>query len=273
MRVTFAKLRSPHWCKSQVASTRRWSSVPQETAPAKFYYAVNKPYGMLSQFTSDSPNHTNLKALRIPRNDVYAAGRLDQDSEGLLILSNDARFINKVLGSKTTKEYLAQVDGLINSAHVERLMSKVGIEIKVKDKENKSVLYRCKPALRVEVASPPLVSNFELPENKAHISHRLWPEEHVRRRKNQPTQFLSVALAEGKNRQVRKMLTAVGLPVVRLIRTSVGLLKLLETPELGRPGSLLEIAPEDVLGPSWDMSTDAPKDEIIDFTRRRTNNK
>lgn len=217
----------------------------------KSYFAVNKPYNYLSQFTSDKDNHQTLKSLGIYRNDVYAAGRLDQDSEGLLLLSNDSDFIRRCQSKHIVKEYLVQVDGAATMEQLQALTASPGkIEIKVKQGKSsrKEGPYRCRPMTKAEVAEAPVFDNFVMPPVGS-LADRLWRETHVRRRKDKPTQFLRVGLREGKNRQVRKMLAAVGLPVLRLIRTKIGHLDLeANLLELGTPGSVWEVTNDQVLG-------------------------
>ena len=164
------------------------------------YVAFYKPYGVLSQFTPEN-GHDGLGNFGLPE-EVYAAGRLDLDSEGLLILTNDGRFIKRLLDPAFghARSYLVQVDGAITREAVERLRK--GVVIKG---------YKTKPCLAEIIKEP---SN--LPE-------RTPP---VRFRKNIPTSWIKLTLREGKNRQVRHMTAAVGFPTLRLIRVSIGNLSL-----------------------------------------------
>lgn len=164
------------------------------------YIAFYKPYGVLSQFTPEA-GHPALDGFGFPP-DVYAAGRLDHDSEGLLLLTDDGRFVKKLLDPAFAhpRSYLAQVDGQITPQAVEKLQK--GVVIKG---------YRTKPC-RAEIQSVPP----ELPDR----------DPPVRFRKNIPTSWVRLTLTEGKNRQVRHMTAAVGFPTLRLVRVSIGRLKL-----------------------------------------------
>ncbi|WP_020533901.1 pseudouridine synthase [Flexithrix dorotheae] len=180
------------------------------------YFVIYKPYGMLSQFSDDNGRATLGELFSFPK-DVYPVGRLDQDSEGLLILTNDKNLNHKLLNPvfKHKRKYWVQVDGAITKQAVEQLAN--GVEIKV----NKSQ-YRTLPASAMAIETPE-----KLPERNPP----------VRFRKNIPTSWLSLELTEGKNRQVRKMTAKVGFPTLRLIRVAIGKF------ELGsmQPGDVLEI--------------------------------
>ncbi|MBR4127222.1 MAG: pseudouridine synthase [Alphaproteobacteria bacterium] len=164
------------------------------------YIAFYKPYGVLSQFTAEG-GHEGLSGFGLPSG-VYAAGRLDHDSEGLLLLTDDGRFVKKLLDPAFghSRSYWVQVDGAITSQAVEGLSK--GVVIKG---------YQTKPC-QVEMISEPV----DLPE-------RMPP---IRFRKNIPTSWIRMTLTEGKNRQVRHMTAAVGFPTLRLIRASIGNLTL-----------------------------------------------
>ena len=156
----------------------------------------NKPFGVLSQFTPEA-GHRALNEFGFPPG-VYAAGRLDHDSEGALILTDNGRLVKKLLDPKFEhpRTYLAQVDGQITQEAVDQL--KKGVIIKG---------YRTKPC-RAEIVDPP--------EN---LWERVPP---IRYRANIPTSWVRLTLIEGKNRQVRHMTAAVGFPTLRLIRVQVG---------------------------------------------------
>lgn len=164
------------------------------------YYAVFKPYGMLSQFTSEG-GHKTLKDLnfKFPI-DVYPVGRLDADSEGLILLTNDKRVNSKLLepANKHKKKYYIQVEGLITSEAISQLEKGV----RLNDKGN---IYHTLPATAAIIEEP------------------LLPERNppVRFRKNIPTSWLELTIHEGKNRQVRKMTAAVGFPALRLVRVEI----------------------------------------------------
>jgi 23S rRNA pseudouridine2457 synthase len=155
----------------------------------------NKPYDVLCQFRDDQGRRTLAEFIRVPR--VYPAGRLDQDSEGLLLLTDLGWLQNRIADPdhKLPKTYWVQVEGVPSAEVVERLAKGV----RLKDGMTK-------PA-SVAVISPP----------------RIWPRDPpIRVRLRVPTTWLSVTLVEGKNRQVRRMTAAVGHPTLRLVRWAVG---------------------------------------------------
>ena len=158
--------------------------------------ALNKPFGVLCQFTDVQGRPTLADWIR--QRDVYAAGRLDQDSEGLLLLTDDGKLAHRLTDPrhKEAKTYLAQVDGQIGTAALERLCRGVVLN-------DGATL----PAQAEAVGEPDW----------------LWPREPpVRFRKSIPTSWLQLTLREGRNRQVRRMTAAVGFPTLRLIRVQIG---------------------------------------------------
>ncbi|MGR3809487.1 pseudouridine synthase [Jiulongibacter sp. NS-SX5] len=173
------------------------------------YFLIHKPYGMLSQFTREG-GHLALSDLEFsfPKN-VYSVGRLDQDSEGLLIITNDNLLRQKLTDPKSekTKTYLVQVDGQITDEAL-KLLEK-GLKIKHKGKT-----YQTLPAKADHFKG-------EIPEER---------DPPVRFRKNIPTSWLTLSIGEGKNRQVRKMTAAVGFPTLRLIRIGIENLNLENLP-------------------------------------------
>jgi len=170
------------------------------------YYIIHKPYGMLSQFTKEHPDHQTLGELHPFSKDIYPVGRLDKDSEGLLILTNNGKLNHQLLDPKNRhrRTYWAQVEGIPTEENLEKLKS--GVEIKLK-----KGFYKTKP---IEV---------QILDEKIIIEERNPP---IRKRKNKPTSWLELTLKEGKNRQVRKMCAKIGFPVLRLIRVHIENLKL-----------------------------------------------
>jgi len=157
---------------------------------------------MLSQFTKEVPSHVTLADLDYKfGRDVYPVGRLDHDSEGLLILTNDKTLNAKLLSpkEKQPKQYWAQVERQPKDDDLAIL--KEGVTISVRGKK-----YKCAPAIAKVINH-----NVDVPE-------RVPP---IRVRKNIPTTWVKITLTEGKNRQVRKMLAGVGFPVLRLIRVEI----------------------------------------------------
>jgi 23S rRNA pseudouridine2457 synthase len=174
------------------------------------YFIINKPYGMLSQFTREAPEHQVLGDLTDFPPDVYPVGRLDRDSEGLLILTNDRR-MNEALLHPTRRHgrtYRVRVEGVITENALNQLRR--GVTIRAKGKT-----HTCAPLLAKALPR-------ELTQT---IPPRTPP---VRFRKSVPDGWLELTLTEGKNRQVRKMCAAVGLPVLRLIRVGIENLSLEE---------------------------------------------
>ena len=188
------------------------------------YFIIYKPYLVLSQFTKQNERHTTLRDVFDVPDDVYAVGRLDNDSEGLLILTNDKQLNNRLLHPSFghEREYWVQVDGLITSQAVEKM--KRGVDINVEGKT-----YRTQPCL------------VHIMEQVPGVAERNPP---VRFRKTVPTSWISIALTEGKNRQVRKMTAAAGFPTLRLIRYRiVGI-----TLDGMQPGEMIELPKETVYG-------------------------
>lgn len=160
----------------------------------------NKPYGVLSQFTPEA-GHRALNEFGFPEG-VYAAGRLDYDSEGALLLTDNGKLKHRLMDPKFEhpRTYLAQVDGQITPEAIAALTQ--GVVIKG---------YRTKPC-QAEIAKEP-----------DNLWERIPP---IRYRANIPTSWVRLTLVEGKNRQVRHMTAAVGFPTLRLIRVQIGNLQL-----------------------------------------------
>lgn len=175
------------------------------------HFIIHKPYGYLSQFVAD-PKKQKKKKLLSELHDfpagTMAIGRLDEDSEGLLLLTTDGKVSEHVRSSKIEKEYFAQVDGLMTSEAVEKLQQ--GVEVNI---EGVSYVTRqCKASI--------LALDPGFPER----SRRIRDDRHG------PTSWVSITLTEGKYRQVRKMTAAVGFPTLRLIRVRIGAIYLQDMP-------------------------------------------
>ena len=170
------------------------------------YYAFYKPYEVLSQFTPDHPGQDTLANYLQVEKDVYPIGRLDKDSEGLLLLSNDPTLNARVLNPKNThpKTYLVQCEGVPDDIALKELRS--GVKIRIKKK-----IHSCRPAEVTLLSEEPDLPPREPP---------------IRYRKTVPASWMELTLTEGKNRQVRRMCAAVGFPVLRLVRIQIGNLKL-----------------------------------------------
>lgn len=185
------------------------------------HFKIYKPPGVLSQFVNNQTKRKNKKLL----GDLYdfppgtmSIGRLDENSEGLLLLTTDGKLSERVRRKSVEKEYYVQVDGIINEEALLQITK--GLEIKLLNG-----FYTTLPCRAKKLDPAP---NVEAPKRKRSNRHG-------------PTSWISIILTEGKFRQVRKMTAAVGFPTIRLIRVRIG------NTHLGdfKPGDVQEYNPED----------------------------
>jgi 23S rRNA pseudouridine2457 synthase len=185
------------------------------------YFLIYKPFQVLSQFTSTEGKLCLKDILHVPT-DVYPVGRLDYDSEGLLLITNDKtinqQLLNPVFAHQRT--YWVQVEGAIIEAAIVQLSKGVSINVDGK-------IYKTKPA-QLEI----LPDSLEVPERNPPI----------RFRKSIPTSWVAIQITEGKNRQVRKMFAAVNFPVLRLIRSQIGSFTIKDM----QPSDLISLSHQDV---------------------------
>jgi 23S rRNA pseudouridine2457 synthase len=162
----------------------------------------NKPYQVLCQFSSEGDKKTLAEFLPGIAKDIYPVGRLDYDSEGLILLTNDKSINELMLDPKKKHErtYWVQVEGDITGEAVKLLER--GVQIQIDGKKHITL-----PAKATKIAEPMPLPDRDPP---------------IRFRQSIPTSWLSLTLTEGKNRQVRRMTAAVGFPTLRLIRCSIG---------------------------------------------------
>ena len=166
---------------------------------------VYKPFGMLSQFSGEGERKTLSELFSFPK-DVYPVGRLDAESEGLLILTNDKRLNYELLHPEKfhCRTYLVQVEGEAGQEDLKVIENGMWIRNRSRKVKTRNCMAR--------IVTPP-----------ACLAPRIPP---VRFRKNIPTSWIEITLTEGKNRQVRKMTAAAGFPALRLIRTGIEDLKI-----------------------------------------------
>jgi 23S rRNA pseudouridine2457 synthase len=180
----------------------------------------NKPYDVLSQFTDAAGRTTLADFIDLPG--VYPAGRLDRDSEGLLLLTDDGGLAHRLTHPRTRmwKTYWAQVEGRI----APEALAALAAGVRLKDGMTRPARARALPEPALWERDPP-----------------------IRYRANIPTSWLELQLREGRNRQVRRMTAAVGFPTLRLVRVAVGDWRLNDL----RPGAwrLLEVSPEPAAAP------------------------
>ncbi len=181
------------WSRKPIEKKRNQQAAADENSEIILF---NKPFQVLCQFTDEQGRATLAQYINEPG--FYAAGRLDRDSEGLLLLTNNGQLQQQISHPrfKIMKRYLVQVEGEATEAALKKL--RAGIELK----DGKTA-----PA-GASVTEPPAT---------------LWDRDPpIRHRQNIPTTWLEIAINEGRNRQVRRMTAAVGLPTLRLIRTHIG---------------------------------------------------
>lgn len=184
------------------------------------HYILHKPFGYISQFKTDVKKKKLLGDLFPFAEGTMSIGRLDEDSEGLLLLTTDGKTSELVRRKHIEKEYYAQIDGLITPEAIALLQQ--GVEIGIKGEKYQTL--PCKAFL--------LQPQPEFPER----SRKIRDERHG------PTCWISITLTEGKLRQVRKMCAAVGFPVLRLIRIRIGKTFLNDLPI----GSVIEVNSFDI---------------------------
>ncbi|WP_066633325.1 pseudouridine synthase [Labilibacter marinus] len=166
------------------------------------HYIIHKPEGFLSQFVNNEKKQKNKRLLgelyNFPKN-TMAIGRLDKNSEGLLLLTTDGKVSEQVRSKKIEKEYYVQLDGLITDEAIKRL--KQGVEIGFDGKRYTTLPCKVSRLNDIPVLTPP---------------------KKIRSDRHGPTSWVSICITEGKFRQVRKMTAAVGFPTLRLIRVRIG---------------------------------------------------
>jgi len=180
--------------------------------------AFHKPYGVLSQFTSDGSPNRPLAEFGFPKN-VYAIGRLDADSEGLLLLSDEARWNDKLLHPRHAheREYWAQVEKIPAREALDQLQRGVMIQ------DRKTLPCRAWLLEPQPVTGEILPAGQAVPVSQTVTVPKVFPRTPpIRFRKSVPDCWIGLELVEGKNRQVRRMTAAVGHPTLRLLRVRVG---------------------------------------------------
>jgi 23S rRNA pseudouridine2457 synthase len=185
------------------------------------YFLIYKPFQVLSQFTSTEGKLCLKDILHVPT-DVYPVGRLDYDSEGLLLITNDKSINQQLLHPQFAHQrtYWVQVDGAITKDALAALTKGITINVEGKSYKTKSAVLELLPdTLQVPDRNPP-----------------------IRFRKSIPTSWVSIQLTEGKNRQVRKMFAQVGFPVLRLIRAKLGNYSIQDM----QPGDCLSLTADEV---------------------------
>jgi 23S rRNA pseudouridine2457 synthase len=185
------------------------------------YFIVYKPYRTLSQFTSALNKKSLSDFFSVPKS-VYPVGRLDEDSEGLLILTNDKKLNHRLLYPSFAheREYWVQVEGEISNNAVMQMQQGLQLNIKGGDYQTKS-------------------SVVHIFDEAPFVHERVPP---VRLRASVPTSWIKIILKEGKNRQVRKMTAHVGFPTLRLIRYRIEQIELNDM----KPGDIMELSQKSI---------------------------
>jgi 23S rRNA pseudouridine2457 synthase len=183
----------------------------------KYYFIFNKPYKVLCQFSPVEGKLTLSDFLSLPK-DVYPVGRLDYDSEGLILLTNDGLLHHKLIDPRFahSRTYWVQVEGIPDQNTIEKLSKGVVIENKKTRKANIRIL---KKEPKIWERNPP-----------------------IRFRKSIPTSWLEIELFEGRNRQIRKMTAAVGYPTLRLVRIKIEFIEVFGL----MPGEFRELTQEEI---------------------------
>ncbi|MGX9418325.1 pseudouridine synthase [Vibrio sp. WJH972] len=208
------KTNNTNWASNSSHSSRHKNTNKKPRLPADKQRVIifNKPFDTLSQFTDGQGRKTLADYITVK--EVYAAGRLDRDSEGLLLLTNDGQLQARLTqpNSKLPKTYWVQVDGAPTEGDLDKL--RAGVELKD------------------GLTLPAQIEKMETPN--------VWRREPpVRFRANIPTTWLSITIIEGRNRQVRRMTAHIGFPTLRLIRHSIGGYQLDDL----QPGEWRDISP------------------------------
>ena len=185
------------------------------------YFIVYKPYQTLSQFSSALNKKTLADYFSVPKN-VYPVGRLDEDSEGLLILTNDKKLNQHLLNPENEhdREYWVQVEGEITNNAVMQMQQ--GLQLNIKNKTSKT--------------KTSIVTIFN---KDPEVRDRIPP---IRYRANIATSWIKIILKEGKNRQIRKMTAKVGFPTLRLIRVRIVDIELKNM----KPATMIELSQKSI---------------------------
>ncbi len=207
--------------------------------------AFHKPFGVLSQFTGDGSSNRTLAEFAFPKN-VYPLGRLDADSEGLLLLSDEAEWNEKLLHPRHAheREYWAQVEKIPTPESLRRLEKGVLIQGR-KTRPCRAWILEPQPGTSLVAAD---VSRLQIPMSRSELTGaaakiKILPRHPpIRFRKSVPDCWIGLELAEGKNRQARRMTAAIGHPTLRLIRVRIGNFWLGDLP----PGKWRQLTPPEV---------------------------